>query len=89
MSLSNEQVANIVSTYGASPQDTGATAVQVALLTERVNKLSDHLRSNAKDHHSRVGLMRMVGQRKGLLKYLQLKDDKAYRDLIGKLGIRK
>lgn len=89
MSLEKEQIATIVTTYGKSGTDTGSTAVQVALLTERVNKLSDHLKVNEKDHHSRVGLMRMVGHRKGLLKYLQSRDDAGYRDLIGKLGIRK
>jgi small subunit ribosomal protein S15 len=89
MSLEKEQIATIVKTYGKSPADTGATAVQVALLTERVNKLSAHLKTNEKDHHSRVGLMKLVGRRKGLLKYLQTRNDSAYRDLINKLGIRK
>lgn len=69
--------------------DTGSPEVQVALLTERINHLNEHLKINKKDHHSRRGLLKMVGKRRGLLNYLQKKDIERYRALIAKLGLRK
>ena len=69
--------------------DTGSPEVQIALLTERINHLNEHLKLNHKDHHSRRGLLKMVGKRKGLLDYLKSKDIEAYRALIEKLGLRK
>jgi small subunit ribosomal protein S15 len=69
--------------------DTGSPEVQVAILTRRINDLTEHLKIHKKDHHSRRGLLMMVGQRRGLLNYLQKKDIERYRDLIKKLGIRK
>lgn len=79
----------IVKEFGRNPQDTGSPEVQVALLTARINHLTDHLRIHKKDHHSRRGLLKMVGQRKGLLNYIKNKDIVKYRDLISKLGLRK
>ncbi|MBQ7669017.1 MAG: 30S ribosomal protein S15 [Clostridia bacterium] len=69
--------------------DTGSTEVQIALLTARINHLTEHLKAHPKDHHSRRGLLKMVGQRRGLLNYLTKKDINKYRDIIAKLGIRK
>lgn len=68
--------------------DTGSTRVQVAVLTERINYLTDHFRAHAKDHHGRRGLLKMVGQRKRLLKYLQRSDIEAYRKIVADLGLR-
>ncbi|MFV0518793.1 MAG: 30S ribosomal protein S15 [Lachnospirales bacterium] len=79
----------IITKYGRNPQDTGSPEVQVALLTERINHLTEHLRVHAKDHHSRRGLLMLVGQRKGLLNYIKNNDIIKYRDLISDLGIRK
>ncbi len=87
--ISKERKAEIVKTYGKNEQDTGSTEVQVALLTERINELTEHLKINKKDHHSRRGLLKMVGQRRNLLAYLQKKDLEGYRALIEKLGLRK
>ena len=87
--ISKERKAEIVKTYGKNEQDTGSTEVQVALLTERINELTGHLKINKKDHHSRRGLLKMVGQRRNLLAYLQKKDLEGYRALIEKLGLRK
>ena len=70
-------------------RDTGSTAVQVALLTERINHLTEHLKTHKKDHHSRRGLLMLVGQRRGLLNYLKSKDIEQYRTLIARLGIRR
>ena len=89
MSLQKEKVASIVKEYGKSASDTGSTEVQVALLTERVNALTDHLKTNVKDSHSLVGLMKMVGQRKRLLRYLQNSNPTSYKNVINKLGIRR
>ena len=69
--------------------DTGSTEVQIALLTARINHLTEHLKSHKNDHHSRRGLLKMVGQRRGLLNYLTKKDINKYREVIAKLGIRK
>ena len=79
----------IISIYGRHEGDTGSPEVQVALLTERINHLNEHLKLNKKDHHSRRGLLLMVGQRRGLLDYLKKTDIEGYRQLIAKLGLRK
>lgn len=87
--ISKEKKAQIVAEYGKKPGDTGSPEVQVALLTERINELTEHLKANPKDHHSRRGLLMMVGQRRGMLEYLKGKDVEGYRSLIARLGIRK
>ena len=87
--ISKERKAQIIAEYGKNAQDTGSTEVQVALLTERIRELTEHLKIHQKDHHSRRGLLKMVGQRRGLLAYLQKNDIEAYRSLIARLGIRK
>ena len=79
----------IITQYGRAENDTGSPEVQVALLTQRINHLTDHLRAHPKDFHSRRGLLKMVGQRKGLLNYIKDKDVVKYRELIGELGLRK
>ena len=79
----------IIAEYGRTPGDTGSPEVQVAILTARIQELTDHLRVNPKDHHSRRGLLKMVGQRRGLLAYLKKVDIERYRTLIDRLGIRK
>ena len=79
----------IIEKYGRGPGDTGSPEVQVALLTERINHLTEHLKTHKKDHHSRRGLLMMVGQRRGLLDYIMKSDIQKYRDLIAQLGIRK
>jgi small subunit ribosomal protein S15 len=89
MTLTAERKAEIVAKYGENPQDTGNTRVQVALLTVRINELTEHLRTHKKDHHSRRGLLMLVGQRRRLLGYLQKKDLEGYRELIRELGLRR
>ena len=89
MPLTQERKAELVTKFGATPQDTGNTRVQVALLTERINQLTEHLRTNKKDHHSRRGLLMLVGRRRRLLNYLQKKDLPGYRELIRELGLRR
>lgn len=89
MALTKEAKAEIIRKYGKTPQDTGAPEVQVALLTARINDLSPHFEKFGKDHHSRVGLLRMVGKRRRLLDYLQEKNIERYRKLIAELNIRK
>jgi len=79
----------IIAEYGKTEADTGSPEVQVALLTERINHLTEHLKMHKKDHHSRRGLLKMVGQRKGLLDYIKDRDVVGYRELIAKLGLRK
>ena len=79
----------IIKTYGRTEGDTGSPEVQVAILTERINHLNEHLKINKKDHHSRRGLLLMVGQRRGLLQYLMKTDIERYRTLIGQLNLRK
>ena len=79
----------IIAKYGRTPEDTGSPEVQVALLTARINHLTEHLKEHKKDHHSRRGLLKMVGQRKGLLNYIKAKDIVKYRELISQLGLRK
>ena len=80
---------NLISTYRNHETDTGSPEVQIALLTERINHLNEHLKANHKDHHSRRGLLKMVGKRKGLLSYLMKTDINRYRAIIEKLGLRK
>ncbi|MBK77350.1 MAG: 30S ribosomal protein S15 [Actinobacteria bacterium] len=79
----------IIKEYGKSEKDTGSTEVQVALLTQRINDLTDHLKAHKKDHHTRRGLLMLVGKRKRLLQYLENQDVERYRSLIDKLGLRK
>ncbi|MBB6630189.1 30S ribosomal protein S15 [Clostridium algidicarnis] len=79
----------IIKEHARHEGDTGSPEVQIALLTERINSLTEHLKVHKKDHHSRRGLLMMVGQRRGLLNYLQSQDIQRYRDLIAKLGLRK
>ena len=87
--ISKEKKTEIIAAYGRKPGDTGSPEVQIAILTERIAELTEHLKSNQKDHHSRRGLLKMVGQRRGLLDYLKKSDLEGYRALIEKLGIRK
>ncbi len=87
--MTTERKAEIIKEYGRTPNDTGSPEVQVALLTERINTLTEHLKENKKDHHSRRGLLKMVGKRRGLLDYLKKTDLEGYRALIAKLGLRK
>ncbi len=87
--MTKERKTEIVKTYAKGENDTGSTAVQVALLTERINELTEHLKVHKKDEHSRRGLLNMVGKRKSLLRYLENKNIEEYRELIAKLGIRK
>ena len=87
--LSKEKKEAIIAEYGKTPTDTGSPEVQVALLTARITELTEHLKVNQKDHHSRRGLLKMVGQRRGLLEYLKKTDINRYRTLIERLGLRK
>lgn len=87
--ISKERKAEIIKEYGRTPADTGSPEVQIALLTERIKALTEHLKVNKKDHHSRRGLLKMVGQRRGLLEYLKKTDIIGYRELIERLGLRK
>ena len=80
---------DIINEYGRHEGDTGSPEVQIALLTARINHLNEHLKINKKDHHSRRGLLLMVGQRRGLLDYLKATDIEDYRTLIAKLGLRR
>ena len=89
MSFSKDQKASVISGYRTHGSDTGSPEVQVALLSERINYLTEHFQGHPKDHHSRRGLLQIVGQRRRLLDYLKRKDLTRYRDLIGRLGIRK
>ena len=81
--------AQIIESFARHEGDTGSPEVQIALLTERINHLNDHLKTHAKDFHSRRGLLVLVGQRRGLLDYLKRKDQKRYETLIGRLGLRR
>ena len=87
--MTKERKTEILKTYAREENDTGSAEVQVAVLTERINELTDHLRIHKKDNHSRRGLLTMVSKRKRLLKYLEAKDVQRYRDIIAKLNIRK
>lgn len=87
--MSKEVKQELITKYGRNDQDTGSPEVQIALLTWRINHLTEHLKLHKKDHHSRRGLLMMVGQRRGLLKYLSNKDINGYRELIKALGLRR
>jgi len=87
--ITKEQKAQLIKEYGRTPEDTGSPEVQIAILTFRIRELTEHLKVNQKDHHSRRGLLKMVGKRRGLLAYLKKTDLEGYRALIEKLGIRK
>ncbi|HWX74501.1 MAG TPA: 30S ribosomal protein S15 [Solirubrobacteraceae bacterium] len=87
--ITSERKREIAARFGASERDTGATKVQIALLTERINHLTEHLREQKKDHHSRRGLLMLVGRRRRFLAYLQRTDLEGYRALIKELGLRK
>jgi len=84
-----EEKTEIIKAYAMHEGDTGSSEVQIAVLTKRINDLTEHLRSHKKDHHSRRGLLKMVGTRRSLLNYLQNTDIERYRTIIAKLGIRK
>ena len=87
--MDKAQKQEIMTKYARHEGDTGSPEVQIALLTQRINHLNDHLKVHKKDHHSRRGLLMMVGQRRGLLNYLMSQDIQRYRDIIEKLGLRK
>ena len=87
--ISKEKKQAIIAEYGRTEGDTGSPEVQVAILTARIQELTEHLKANPKDHHSRRGLLKMVGQRRGMLAYLKKVDIERYRALIAKLGLRK
>jgi small subunit ribosomal protein S15 len=89
MTVTAERKRELVSRFGRGESDTGATEVQVALLTDRINDLTEHLRTHSKDHHSRRGLLKMVGRRRRLLRYLQRADVERYRELVRELGLRR
>jgi small subunit ribosomal protein S15 len=89
MTVTQERKREIVERFGSTPGDTGRTEVQIALLTERIAALTEHLRVHRKDHHSRRGLLMLVGHRRRLLAYLQRSDLERYRSLIRELGLRR
>jgi small subunit ribosomal protein S15 len=89
MALTNEAKTGIISTHKLHETDTGSPEVQIAILSERISQLTTHLQAHKKDHHSRRGLYKMIGQRRGLLNYLKAKEIERYRAIIEKLGIRK
>ena len=87
--ITTEKKKEIIAAFGAKEGDTGSPEVQIAILTERIKELTEHLKTNKKDNHSRRGLFMMVGKRRGLLEYLKSKDIESYRAIIEKLGLRK
>lgn len=89
MALSQERKQELINEYKTHDGDTGSPEVQIAILTENINNLNEHLREHKKDHHSRRGLLKMVGKRRNLLNYLRDKDITRYRELIKKLGLRR
>lgn len=89
MAITKERKNELINEYKTHENDTGSPEVQIAVLTEEINKLNEHLRTHKKDHHSRRGLMKMVGKRRNLLTYLRNKDVQRYRVLINKLGLRR
>ena len=89
MALTKDRKTDLIGTYRTHDSDTGSPEVQVAILSERINYLTDHFKTHAKDHHSRRGLLKLVGARRRLLDYLKSKDSARYADLIKRLGIRK
>ncbi|MBP5314121.1 MAG: 30S ribosomal protein S15 [Eggerthellaceae bacterium] len=88
LSISKERVAELIKEFGKNEQDSGSAAVQVAILSERIRNLTEHLKSHKNDNHTRRGLMMLIGKRRGLLKHIKEEDINAYRELIKKLGIR-
>jgi small subunit ribosomal protein S15 len=88
MTLTQQRKQELISNYQVHETDTGSSDVQIAMLTERINRLSEHLKANQKDHSSRRGLLKLIGQRKRLLSYLQKEDKQRYQALIARLGIR-
>jgi small subunit ribosomal protein S15 len=89
VALSKDRKTDLIGTYKTHDSDTGSPEVQVAILSERINYLTEHFKTHAKDHHSRRGLLKLVGQRRRLLDYLKSKDPERYAELIRRLGIRK
>jgi small subunit ribosomal protein S15 len=89
LALTKDRKTEVIGSYRTHESDTGSPEVQVAILSERINYLTDHFKTHAKDHHSRRGLLKLVGQRRRLLDYLKQKDAERYAELIRKLGIRK
>ena len=89
MTVTAERKQELVARFGKGDGDTGTPEVQIALLTERINDLTEHLRAHGKDHHSRRGLLMLVGRRRRLLRYLQRKDVERYRSLVAELGLRR
>lgn len=89
MSIRSSEKQEVIFEYRVHEQDTGSPEVQIAILTKRINHLTDHLKEHKKDHHSRSGLLKMVGKRRGLLNYLREKDADRYRFILKKLGLRK
>ena len=87
--MTKERKQEIIKEFGRDEHDTGSPEVQIAILTDRINHLTEHLRSHQKDHHSLRGMLMLIGRRRGLLDYLKSKDIEAYRELIAKLGIRR
>ena len=87
--MTNQEKLELIQKFGANDKDSGKAEVQIAILTKRINDLTAHFQAHAKDHHSRRGLLKMVGQRRGLLAYLKKTDIERYRALIEKLGLRK
>ena len=87
--ISSEKKAEIVAKYGKDAKDTGSPEVQIAILSARIAELTEHFKQNPKDHHSRRGMLKMIGQRRGLLAYLKEIDIERYRSLIERLGLRK
>ncbi len=87
--IAKEKKTDIINQYARKPGDTGSPEVQIAVLTARINELTEHLKANPKDHHSRRGMYKMIGKRRGLLNYLMKTDIEGYRALIEKLGIRR
>jgi len=88
MALTQEKKQELISEYQIHETDTGSADLQVAILSTRINQLTEHLKKNKKDHSSRRGLLKMIGRRKGLLTYIQKEDEERYRQLITRLGIR-
>lgn len=88
LSISKERTIELIKEYGKDEHDSGSAEVQIAILTERIRNLTEHLKANKKDNHTRRGLMMLIGKRRGLLKYIKNKDIQHYRELIKQLGIR-
>jgi small subunit ribosomal protein S15 len=89
LALSSEKKQEIIKAYQVHENDTGSPEVQIAILTDRINYLNEHLKANKKDHHSRRGLLKMVGQRRSLLDYLKKTDFDRYRNIVTRLGLRR